>query len=46
MRRHLDLDHCPNKQQAVIAAYVEELEENERKIIEEELGRRAWTCRE
>ena len=35
MRRNLDLDHCPNKQQAVIAAYVEELEENERKIIEE-----------
>jgi hypothetical protein len=35
MRRNLDLDHCPNKQQAIIAAYVEELEENERKIVNE-----------
>jgi beta-xylosidase len=34
MRRNLDLDHWPNKQQAVIAAYVEELEENDRKIAE------------
>ena len=34
MRRNLDLDHCPNKQQAVIAVYVEELEENDRKIAE------------
>jgi hypothetical protein len=34
MRRNLDLDNCPNKQQAVIAAYVEELEENDRKITE------------
>ncbi len=35
MRRNLDLDNCPNKQQAIIAAYVEELEENERKIVNE-----------
>ena len=34
MRRNLDLDHCPNKQEAVIAAYVEELEENDKKIAE------------
>ena len=34
MRRNLDLDHCRNKQQTVIAAYVEELEENEKKIAE------------
>ena len=34
MRRNLDLDHCPNKQEAVIAAYAEELEENDRKIAE------------
>ena len=34
MRRNLDLDNCPNKQQAIIAAYVEELEENDRKIAE------------
>ena len=32
MRRNLDLDNCPNKQQAIIAAYVEEFEENDRKI--------------
>ena len=34
MRRNLDLDHCPNKQEVVIAAYAEELEENEKKIAE------------
>jgi hypothetical protein len=34
MGRNLDLDHCPNKQQAIIAAYAEELEENEKKIAE------------
>ena len=34
MRRNLDLDHCANKQEAVIAAYAEELEENDRKIAE------------
>ena len=34
MRRNLDLDHCLNKQQTVIAAYVEELEENDKKIAE------------
>ena len=34
MRRNLDLDNCPNKQQAIIAAYAEELEENEKKIAE------------
>ena len=38
MGRSLDLDNCTNKQEAVIAAYAEELEENERKIIEE----KAW----
>ena len=35
MGRNLDLDHCTNKQEAVIAAYAEELEENERKIVDE-----------
>ena len=30
MRRNLDLEHCPN----FIAAYVKELEENDRKIAE------------
>ena len=34
MSRTLDFDHCANKQEAVIAAYVEELEENDRKIAE------------
>jgi hypothetical protein len=34
MSRTLDFDHCANKQQAIIAAYVEELEENDRKIAE------------
>ncbi len=34
MGRNLDLDDCANKQEAVIAAYVEELEENDRKIAE------------
>ena len=35
MGRNLDLDNCTNKQAAVIAAYVEELEENERRICDE-----------
>jgi hypothetical protein len=35
MGRNLDLDNCPNKQEAVIVAYVEELEENERRICDE-----------
>jgi hypothetical protein len=34
MRKNLDLDHSVNKQQAVLAAYVEEFEENDRKIAE------------
>jgi hypothetical protein len=34
MRRNLDFEHCVNKQEAVIAAYLEEWEENERKIAE------------
>jgi hypothetical protein len=34
MGRNLDLDHCLNKQEAVIAAYAEELEENDKKIAE------------
>ena len=33
MGRNLDLENC--KQEAVIAAYVEELEENERRICDE-----------
>ena len=35
MGRNLDLDNCPNKQEAVIKAYEQELEENERKIVDE-----------
>ena len=35
MGRNLDLDNCTNKQEAVLAAYEEELEENERKIVDE-----------
>ena len=35
MGRNLDLGNCTNKAEAVMAAYVEELEENERKIVEE-----------
>ena len=35
MGRNLDLDNCTNKSEAVIAAYVDELESNEKKIIEE-----------
>jgi hypothetical protein len=35
MGRNLDLDNCTNKEAAVIAAYTEELEENERKIVDE-----------
>ena len=38
MGRNLDLDNCTNKPAAVIAAYEKELEENERKIVDE----RAW----
>jgi len=38
MGRNLDLEHCTNKQAAVIAAYEKELDENERKIVDE----RAW----
>jgi hypothetical protein len=38
MGRDLDLDNCTNKQEAILAAYTEELEENERKIVDE----RAW----
>ena len=34
MGRDLDLEHCTNKHEAVIAAYVEELDENDRKIAE------------
>ena len=34
MGRNLDLDHCTNKQEAVIAAYAEEFEENEKQIAE------------
>ena len=34
MGRNLDLEHCANKQEAVVAAYAEEFEENERKIVE------------
>ena len=34
MSRNLDLDNCPNKQEAVIAAYVEEFEENDKKIAD------------
>ena len=34
MGRNLDLENCTNKQEAVLAAYVEELEENERKIVD------------
>ena len=32
MGRNLDLDRCANRQEEVIAAYVEELEENDKKI--------------
>jgi len=35
MGRNLDLDNCQNKQQAVIAAYEQELAENERRICDE-----------
>ena len=34
MSRNLDLDNRPNKQEAVIAAYVEEFEENDKKIAD------------
>ena len=34
MGRNLDLDHCANKQQAIIASYAEELEENDKKIAD------------
>ena len=32
MGRSLDLENCANKQEAVIAAYVDEYEENDKKI--------------
>jgi hypothetical protein len=35
MGRNLDLENCKNKQEAVLAAYVEEFEENERRICDE-----------
>jgi hypothetical protein len=35
MGRNLDLENCTNKQEAVLAAYVEELDENERRICDE-----------
>jgi len=35
MGRNLDLENCANKQEAVLAAYVEEFEENERRICDE-----------
>ena len=35
MGRDLNLESCQNKPEAVIAAYVEELEENERRICDE-----------
>ena len=35
MGRNLDLDNCTNKQEAVLAAYVEEMDENERRICDE-----------
>ena len=35
MGRNLDLDNCTNKQEAVLAAYVEEFWENERRICDE-----------
>ena len=34
MRRNLDFEQCTNKPKAVLAAYVEELEDNEKKIAE------------
>ena len=38
MGRNLDLDNCPNKQEAIIAAYVEEFEQNERRSAMKERG--------
>lgn len=38
MGRNLHLENCNNKAEAVIAAYEEELHENERKIVDA----RAW----
>lgn len=35
MGRNLDLDNCMNKAEAVIAAYEQELKENERRIVDE-----------
>jgi hypothetical protein len=35
MGRNLDLDNCGNKQEAVLKAYEQELDENERKICDE-----------
>ena len=41
--KKLRFNHCTNGEQAVIAAYVEELEENDKKDQPKEFGRRAWT---
>ncbi len=35
MGRDLDLDNCKNKAEAVLAAYEQELNENERKIVDQ-----------
>ncbi len=35
MGRTLDLENCRNKKEAVLAAYEQELDENERKIVDE-----------
>ena len=35
MGRNLDLENCTNKEEAVIKAYEEELQENERRICDE-----------
>ena len=35
MGRNLDLENCTDKQAAVLAAYVEEMDENGRRICDE-----------
>jgi hypothetical protein len=35
MGRNLDLDNCTNKQETIIAAYEQEQEENEKRIVDE-----------
>ena len=35
MGRNLDLENCKNKEETIIKAYVEEKEENERRICDE-----------